>query len=123
MASSGTVRLRPLRLPVVVTMATGSALSMLDIRCRPFVTRNVSRSSGSSTRANSHEPGPLAAKRRSARCSALASANGRGMSVQAAADVARRVPGRARVRDGAAVAHALIHLVGHPDPALAVVLH
>ena len=64
----------PLRAPVVVTIATGSALSMLENRCLPFVTRKVSRSSGSRMRANSHEPGPLAAKRRSPRCATFASA-------------------------------------------------
>ena len=73
MPSSGTVRGCPLRAPVVVTMATGSALSRLDNMWRPFVARNVRRSSESSMGANTHEPGPLAAKRRSARWNALAS--------------------------------------------------
>ena len=60
-ASSGTVRGSPLRAPVVVTIATGSALSRLESMCSPFVARNVSRSSRSRMRAKTHEPGPVPA--------------------------------------------------------------
>ena len=54
----------PLRAPVVVTIATGRALSRLVAMCLPFVTRNTIRSRWSSVRENSHEPGSLAANRR-----------------------------------------------------------
>ena len=78
-ASSGTVRRSPLRAPVVVTIATGSAPSRLETMCLPRVARNAARSRWSSTRENTHDPGPLAANRRMLRCHVLASAKSRDM--------------------------------------------